>query len=203
MCVKGSSIQRESTWRPDISIVYPLFSKQDVDSLHFTVTFFNNVIVCVRSSRSTTNNNEVATAAAIGRHDAINTSSPEDSTHFEAFEYQDVADVADNVKNAFDDLTGVSPLWFSVENDGGDGTGGRSFGGKRDGRSGREMFGDWVVEDSLIDVFEKESPAGSDKQVCAKTSLDTFKCGRTQGDKAVTMRVESSRSNTTKLLPCV
>lgn len=144
-----------------------------------------SLLVCGRSSRSTTNH-EVATAAAIDGHDATNTSTPEDTTHFEAFEYQDVADVADNVKNAFDDLTGVSPLWFSVENDGGAGTGGRSFGGKRDGGGGREMFGDWVVEESLVDAFEKESPAGSDKQVCARTSFDAFNDGGKQGDKAVT-----------------
>lgn len=121
--------------------------------------------MCVRSSRSTTH--EAATSAV--DHDAAKAeSTPEDNTHFEAFEYQDVADVANNVQNTFEDLTGVSPLWFSVENDEGAGTAGRSFRGKRDGGRGCEMFGDWVVEDSLVDVFESEPPAGSDKQVCAK-----------------------------------
>lgn len=126
-------------------------------------------LVCARSSCSTAS--EVA-SAAIHQYDA-NTNF-EDGTHFEAFEYQDVADFADNVKNAFDELTGVSPLWFSVENDEGAGTRGRSFGGKRDGGGGCERFGDWVVGESLVDVFEDEPPAGSDGQVCAKNNSVYF-----------------------------
>eukprot|EP00752_Nemacystus_decipiens_P006453 g5812.t1 len=90
-----------------------------------------------------------------------------DITRFEAFEYQDLADVAETVKTRFDDLTGVSPLWFSVEKDEDAGAGGHSLGSKRGG-AGYEMFGDWRVEESLLDVFENESQAGSDKQEILK-----------------------------------
>lgn len=75
-----------------------------------------------------------------------------------------MAEVAETVKNAFDDLTGVSPLWFSVEKNEDAGAGSRSLGSKRGGE-GYEMFGDWRVEESLVDVFENQPQAGSDKQV--------------------------------------
>lgn len=112
-----------------------------------------------------------ASTTAIESYNATPTKTTEDSppTQFEAFEYQDLADVAETVKSAFDDLTGVSPLWFSVEKDGGD-MGRNSFARKRgDGRSGGGgnyvMFGDWRVEESLVDVFENQPQAQSDKQV--------------------------------------
>lgn len=82
------------------------------------------------------------------------------------FHAKDLADVAETVKNSFDDLTGVSPLWFSVEKDEDAGAGGHSLGSKHGG-AGYEMFGDWRVEESLLDVFENQPQAGSDKQVCS------------------------------------
>lgn len=112
-----------------------------------------------------------AATTAIEPYDATPTKTTEDNppTQFEAFEYQDLANVAETVKGAFDDLTGVSPLWFSVEKDGGD-MGRNSFSRKRgDGRIGGGgnyvMFGDWRVEESLVDVFENQPQAQSDKQV--------------------------------------
>ena len=81
------------------------------------------------------------------------------------FRAKDLADVAETVKTVFDDLTGVSPLWFSVEEDKDAGAGRNSHGGERGG-GGYEMFGDWRVEESLVDVFENFPQAGSDKQVC-------------------------------------
>lgn len=106
------------------------------------------------------------------QYDASTEDSDQQGTHFEAFEYQDLADVAKTIKNAFDELTGVSPLWFSVEQDAGGGTRRHSVGGKRGGRhsgcgdgGGYEMFGDWRVEESLVDAFENQPQAGSDKQV--------------------------------------
>lgn len=80
------------------------------------------------------------------------------------FRAKDLANVAETVKNTFDNLTGVSPLWFSVEKGEDAGSGGHPLGGKRGG-GGYEMFGDWRVEESLVDVFENHPKAGSDKQV--------------------------------------
>lgn len=68
------------------------------------------------------------------------------------------------MKDTFDELTWVSPLWFSVEKDEDAGAGNYSLGGKRGG-GGYEMFGDWRVEESLVDAFENQTQAGSDKQV--------------------------------------
>lgn len=83
---------------------------------------------------------------------------------------KDLADVAETVKTAFDDLTGVSPLWFSVEKDEEAGAGSHSLSSKCGG-GGYEMFGDWRVEESLVDVFEDLPQAGSDKQVCSSYSV--------------------------------
>lgn len=89
-----------------------------------------------------------------------------------AFRAKDLADVAETVKNAFDNLTGVSPLWFSVEKDEDTGAGRHSTGSKRGG-GGYEMFGDWRVEESLVDVFENHPQPGSDKQVSFHTIRTT------------------------------
>lgn len=69
--------------------------------------------------------------------------------------------------NSFDELTGVSPLWFSVEKDEGAGGEGHSLGNGR----GYEMFGDWRVEESLVDVFEDQTQARSHKQVSLNTHM--------------------------------
>lgn len=78
------------------------------------------------------------------------------------FRAQDLADVAETVKDSFDDLMGVSPLWFSVEKDEDPGAGSHS---NKRGGAGYEMFGDWRVEESLLDAFENQPQARSDKQV--------------------------------------
>lgn len=65
------------------------------------------------------------------------------------------------MKNSFDELTGVSPLWFSVEKDEGAGVDHHSLGTGR----GYEMFGDWRIEESLVDVFEDQIRARSHKEV--------------------------------------
>eukprot|EP00903_Cladosiphon_okamuranus_P008772 g8403.t1 len=99
---------------------------------------------------------------AMSDYDTSTTTSG-DITRFEAFEYQDLADLAVTVKTTFDDLTGVSPLWFSVEKDQDAEAGSHSLSSKCGG-GGYEMFGDWRVEESLVDVFEDLPQAGSDKQ---------------------------------------
>lgn len=127
------------------------------------------------SLRSTS---EPEATTAIDQFDSYAGDSDQQTTHYEAFEYQDLADVAKTVKNAFDDLTGVSPLWFSVEKDAGGDTRRRPCGGKRGGgRTGRgdvagyEMFGDWRVEESLVDVFENQPQVRSDKQVLKRSIM--------------------------------
>lgn len=125
--------------------------------------------------------------AALHQHteiarNGLNTKPPwMDATRFEAFEYSEVADATKKVEKTFEDLTGVSPLWFGLE---GDEEGGGDFFGK-DPRQGNVMFGDWPLDESLLDVFEDQSDTSrsrSEKQVCicmtcraAKTSRWSFK----------------------------
>lgn len=87
---------------------------------------------------------------------------------FEAFEFVELAASAKKVEHAFEDLTVVSPYWFAVEGDEvgmgqSTGTGGR--------RGGSVMFGDWRVDESLVEVFENQSESNvSDKQVVFTTN---------------------------------
>lgn len=93
-----------------------------------------------------------------------------DSTRFEAFEYKELADVAKKMERIFDDLTGVSPLWFGVE---GDETSGSNSFGKGGQRGGNIMFGDWQLDESMLEVFENQiEPTRSNKQVRVDFCLD-------------------------------
>lgn len=86
-----------------------------------------------------------------------------DPTRFEAFEYNELANVAKKVERVFDDLTGVSPLWFGGEGD--EANGGNSF-GKGGQRAGNIMFGDWRLDGSILGVFENQiEPTRSNTQV--------------------------------------
>lgn len=86
-----------------------------------------------------------------------------DPTRFEVFEYTELAQGAKQLEYTFDDLRGVSSLWFGVDGD--EGVAGNSFGGKA-GKKGAAMFGDWRLDESLVEEFEDEiEPSRSDKQV--------------------------------------
>lgn len=85
-----------------------------------------------------------------------------DPTRVEAFEYGDLAGATKQLERKFDDLTGISPLWLSVD---GDEPGVPNFSGKGR-RGGRAMFGDWQLDDSLVEAFENQTDATQhDKQV--------------------------------------
>ena len=88
---------------------------------------------------------------------------PLDPGKFETFEYQQLVDAVKDVEHKLHDLASISPLWFGV--DGNDVGAGKPLGKGR--RSGRMMFGNWQLDDSLVDVFEDkvDSNAQSDKQV--------------------------------------
>lgn len=86
-----------------------------------------------------------------------------DPTRFEVFEYSELAEGSKKVEYTFDDLRGVSSLWFGDNGD--DDVAGNSFGGKG-GRKVAAIFGDWRLNESLVDEFEDEvEPKRSDKQV--------------------------------------
>lgn len=120
-----------------------------------------NIAGSLRSSSSTT---------IVDRHQNHQTlkrcfteSSWIDPVKLEAFEYRKLVDATKEVTHTFDHLAKISPLWFGIEHNE---VGGRTSFSKEDRGDERMMFGDWRLDDPLVDVFEGESDlVRSGKQV--------------------------------------
>lgn len=86
-----------------------------------------------------------------------------DPARFEVFEFDELAAGAKKLEQKFDDLRGVSSLWFGGDED--EGLSGNAF-GRRAGRGGPAMFCDWRLDESMAEGFEDQIEATrSDKQV--------------------------------------
>lgn len=76
-----------------------------------------------------------------------------DPPKVEAFEYRELADATSRLENTFGDLTSVSRLWFSVEGEEAE----TLKSTEKSRRGGQAMFGDWRIDESLVDVFENQT----------------------------------------------
>lgn len=96
-----------------------------------------------------------------------------DPFKLEAFEYQELTDVTKEITRTFDHLIKISPLWLDIENNK---VGCRtSFSREADRDGGRMMFGDWRLDDPLVDVFEGESDTvRSERQVSLCYTYSSF-----------------------------